>query len=1708
MQWAKYKGLSVSYDLPEPTAVEVSLSRHQDSDLQTLLFAPDLEARLRSIRGKADTALEESGANVLYLALGFLEWYESVDSDKPRYAPLFTIPVQLEKGKLDSKEGVYAYTIKQKDDGYLTNVTLRELLKQDFDLDLPVIGEETSPEDYFEIITRVLLKHQPRWNIKRQATLVLLDFAKQAMYEDLNPAKWPANKNITQHPIITQFFSAARRDSVSSSNSYEPEHNIDTLENIHQDFPLIYEADSSQHSAIIDALRGQSLVIEGPPGTGKSQTITNLIAAAIGSGQRVLFVAEKMAALEVVKNRLDRAGLGDFCLELHSHKSNKLQVISDLSNRLIKQGAYRAPKDINTDIARYEDLKEKLSYYVECINEPWKNTGLTLHQILTGAVRFREELSISTEHLQVANVSGENLTPVRFKELADSTAMLTDIYNQVSQQAHQGAIENHFWFGVNKFDLAGYQGQELAKHLADWSQYLGELLHKSKQLLSMVGQQDLESLTLSEIETIASHVAQLPDMGGEEPLVLLPDIASQLNEFDAVTAEYRAIHRDYVELASLFKPEIFEDENVQGDVAKAFAELEKLLIAGDCTLPSLAASLQDIKKQLATARELNTTLDTVRTQLPSALQTCLNITPEGINEFVTLIKIIGLLPQELWRYRDDVYDNFDIDEVIHNLTSHLKCLTPLHKQLIEHFSLHRLPDTQSLKNSKAILDNGGLFSFLSSEWRNAKKSITALAATAKPNKKEFFSLLPQLLEYRIELDAIENIHQEDGVLGEVYKGIDTPIERINNLRQWYKAVRQEYGMGFGSRVDIGSAILSLDRNIAMSLRELRVLDLATNAQSLIQSIESYKAQVPAFRDRFHAQVNLVDEASPLKALGGVLSKTLMQLKPWLLNTHQPVAALNHEFKQLVAMSARAHVWNESFFGQLLPNNNLSAFQNRYSEKAIVAFELCGKIASQLQNYPIIIQAISRLQTPAELKQIQAAAIAVQEHIVDVKAAQQTFSAYGDVDMDEWQKSSKENIRALIARNEDAIANPLWLISWIEYIRIKTKLTQHGLGALIQNLELCKFPPQLLLTVLKKVVYHQLANEALKENSYIGLFSGLEQMAIRNTFQEYDKRLLQLQRELIAYKASRCIPPTGNYSGKVSEYTQISLVKHEAGKKTRHAPVRSLLKRAKESICILKPCFMMSPMSVAQYLQPGEFEFDLVVMDEASQIRPEDALGAIARGKTLIVVGDPKQLPPTSFFQRALNDEDYGDDQVAVEQSESILETVTPMFRNRRLRWHYRSKHESLIAFSNREFYDDNLVIFPSPHQKSNEFGIVLHRVSKGRFVTRRNAEEAKEIVAKAAHLLLTQPNDSIGIVAMSAEQKDEIEKQLEQHIKDNPRIAAAYDSNKNSEEPLFVKNLENVQGDERDIILISMTYGPEQLGGRTFQRFGPINSNVGGRRLNVLFTRSKRQMHIFSSMGSSDILVSETSSRGVRALRAFLEYCETRHLHSTKITGKAPDSDFEISVIQALGNHGYICEPQLGTAGYFLDIAVRDPGNPGHFLLGIECDGASYHSAKSARDRDRLRQDILEGLGWKIKRIWSTDWFSNPQAQLAPILKELNELKTVVSLVESNNLDESIECEVEMPKLQVIESTEITETKLSLRELLQNFYTQIIVHAIPDTPEDERLLRPSMLEALLHHKPTSKSEFFEIIPSYLRTGTNVKEGKYLEEILEIIASYG
>lgn len=451
---------------------------------------------------------------------------------------------------------------------------------------------------------------------------------------------------------------------------------------------------------------------------------------------------------------------------------------------------------------------------------------------------------------------------------------------------------------------------------------------------------------------------------------------------------------------------------------------------------------------------------------------------------------------------------------------------------------------------------------------------------------------------------------------------------------------------------------------------------------------------------------------------------------------------------------------------------------------------------------------------------------------------------------------------------------------------------------------------------------------------------------------------------------------------------MSLIHKEHSKKKRHIAIRQLMTRASGAIAALKPCFMMSPMSVAQYLEPGSHEFDLIVMDEASQIRPEEALGAIGRARQLVVVGDPRQLPPTSFFDKNADEADDEED-VGLQQSESILDAVLPLFAKRRLRWHYRSRHQSLIAFSNAHFYDSNLVLFPSPHGESEEFGLSFRRVADGCFEDGVNTVEAGRVADFLAEQLLRRPAESVGVVSMNAKQAEAIEIALEALAKNDPEVAAAVDRAMKGSEPLFLKNLERVQGDEREVIVISMTYGPLVPGGRTPQRFGPINSATGWRRLNVLLTRSKKRMQVFSSMGAADVLESGTPSRGKSALRNFLEYCERGHLHMSQATGREPDSAFEVAVMRRLADAGYTAEPQLGVGGFFLDLAVRDPDDPGRYLLAIECDGATYHSAKSARDRDRLRQEILENLGWRVHRIWSTDWFRNAEAQMTAVLKSL-----------------------------------------------------------------------------------------------------------------------
>lgn len=348
-QWAEYLDINTEYDLESCTNI------NDTQCLQTLLYNDKLESKLRVIRSDANSSIEEMGTNTLFITLGFLEWYESENSDAKNLSPLFNIPINIEKDTSRKGLGVASYTIASNDDEIQTNLTLSEKLLNDFGISLPNIEEDVLPTEYLKLVQEAISLAKPRWKVKYYASIVLLNFSKQAMYRDLDPKNWHKNK-IENHTILSQLFGSKNSDESSSIKHYE-EYSIDNIEDVHYNFPLVYDADSSQHSALIDAIEGKNLVIEGPPGSGKSQTITNLIASALNSNKSVLFVAEKMAALNVVKSKLDNVGLGGFCLELHSHKTNKLRILQDLKDQLESFESYKSSKDFEVTVHRYEGYK-------------------------------------------------------------------------------------------------------------------------------------------------------------------------------------------------------------------------------------------------------------------------------------------------------------------------------------------------------------------------------------------------------------------------------------------------------------------------------------------------------------------------------------------------------------------------------------------------------------------------------------------------------------------------------------------------------------------------------------------------------------------------------------------------------------------------------------------------------------------------------------------------------------------------------------------------------------------------------------------------------------------------------------------------------------------------------------------------------------------------------------------------------------------------------------------------------------------------------------------------------------------------------------------------------------------------------------------------------------------------------------------------------
>ncbi len=566
-----------------------------------------------------------------------------------------------------------------------------------------------------------------------------------------------------------------------------------------------------------------------------------------------------------------------------------------------------------------------------------------------------------------------------------------------------------------------------------------------------------------------------------------------------------------------------------------------------------------------------------------------------------------------------------------------------------------------------------------------------------------------------------------------------------------------------------------------------------------------------------------------------------------------------------------------------------------------------------------------------------------------------------------------------------------LMEWSRYTRIRDESEFQKLGSILELIECGELSiPDDFVPAFDLSFSTSLLDKTIRANKTLANFSAEVHGGRIRDFRKLDKDILRLNKSRLTNKLFENLP---NIETTRRGDDAFRLLKHELGKKQRHVPIRSLLSKCGQIIQQIKPCFMMSPLSVAQFIDPKGLKFDVVLFDEASQVRTEDALGPAIRGAQLIVMGDTKQLPPTSFFDKIADSEGDEDEvEEIAEKNESILQRCKTTFPTRELRWHYRSKHESLIALSNIEFYTNNLNVFPASHAKVEHLGMKLVHLpetvwDRGKGKSRTNLKEAEAITRFVVAQLKKAPDKSIGVATFNKNQAEKIWELLEAQRRQFPEIEGAFSDD--AKEPVFVKNLESIQGDERDIIVVSVGYGRDGLGKIT-QNFGPINSLGGENRLNVLFTRAKEQCIIFSNITSADIRLSEgKEERGVAVFKKFLEYAETGEVPVFEQALTETDSEFEDSVMDFLQESGHTVQAQVGCAGYRIDLAIVHPKRQGTYALGIECDGATYHSSRVARERDRQRQEVLENLNWKLYRVWSTDWYIDRENAKKKLLREV-----------------------------------------------------------------------------------------------------------------------
>ncbi|MGA2386108.1 MAG: DUF3320 domain-containing protein [Candidatus Bathyarchaeia archaeon] len=1529
----------------------------------------ELERSLKSLQWRSLLDYRERGVRILHAAFGTLNWVD-LETKEQVQSPLILVPLELTR---DTIRQPYSIGLPPVEEEEVLNPALQVKLKNDYKIDLPLLPEEwenLNLQDYFDKVNQSVA--ELGWKVEPSVDLGLFSFQKLVIYKDLE-SNAPL---VTQHPIIRAI--AGIKEDKLILDGLPDEKDVDKIEPPDKTYQVL-DADSSQRVSIEYALRGQSFVMKGPPGTGKSQTIANIIAECIANGKSVLFVSDKMAALDVVYKRLSEVGLAHFCLELHSSKANKQQVVAELKRSLDENLVPRKLPSAH-EFEKMTEYREELNGYVAALHEKRLYLQRSAYEILS-LISSLDRVPF----VPVGLTELSTLTPQKMHELEALVSQLSKVWQVVEEPDFP-------WLGYRADAYNLEIRSEVLTTLEGINGTLSDLQLKAEDYSAKLGVFPPETFTrINWLLKVSKFLTESPKP--ESYWLTNPDVEKLYVEAKNYAEASIWIKNTRASLMERYTPSLFNlPLNESTEIKRQLEALNRMLPAVGLEESEFFGKreklLAFIKNTQVAARKWRET--------SQALAPMLGLDGEGL----TITQVKELSRMALLCFVEDKPEAQWFDskyfEQVEDIMAKAKRLYQDHSLLKSRLDVTYTEGLYKLDLDGLIARYNGYsqssLKIFNSGYRNDQRQIAGVTIDGKVPKTVLADLVDARKVKKLEAEIEESTETVRTLLGHYYHKSKTDFNGAEKALAVAAEIRK----------------LSWATTIPENL-----LKLVTNSSSPSPMIKNLGMEIQESVVRWEQQLKDLESLIPAsmpKSSAAITWTPLPLVEEWLNEAERQLTPLNAATRETLAVSKQ----EPESYKQLLEDLR-NAEEIRKKEAAIVGekAQLQKKFGARFKELETDWQDIVAVLDWVEKVQAAFLDVPVPQAFAQI-AAQGASAAPSSLELTEKYEASLKVLKEFEARFEAPMKyqnQPLndleiKVISerilslrsrvddiqvWVDFKDLKNRFALRGLDGFFNRLAEQKIPAADLVDVFRRGVYQEWINNLYNEDPKLGRFRRENHEQLIADFKKLDQDLIKLTSSMVIEQANSRKPRDILIQ---AADTEAVILQKEAAKKRQLMPIRILFQKIPNLLVKLKPCLLMSPITVSQFLPP-EAKFDLVLFDEASQIVPEDAIGAIYRGKTLVVAGDNKQLPPTSFFQKNLID-DVDWDELSdedVEVFDSILDECLGIgLPVKTLRWHYRSKHEELIAFSNSRFYDGTLVTFPTAKAETDTLGVKLVYVQDGvydRGGKRNNPVEAEKVADLVFEHFTLYPKKTLGVVTFSIAQMETVENAITRRLEKHPEFDVFFKEDRL--EGFFVKNLENVQGDERDVIFFSVGYGYDQQKQMTMN-FGPLNKPGGERRLNVAVTRAREKVIIITSIKATDI-DAETKALGVQTLRYYLDYAERgpEALESVKAREGEFESALDEDVAAEIKKMGYEVVPQVGCSGYRIDIGVVDPVNPGNYLLGVECDGANYKASSCARDRDRLREQVLRQLGWRIHRVWSPAWVARRDSEIRRLKEALEQ---------------------------------------------------------------------------------------------------------------------